>query len=97
MFLIFIYFGNFDVFSYIFIFAIREFWLTLDVLTFTKFVESLERSAVGGGMYFLIFQPKDMLNQCLNSNESQPIYAYERCGYKNNVPALLANTNHFGS
>ena len=52
---------------------------------------------VGGGMYFLIFHPKDMLNQCLNSNESQPIYAYERCGYKNNVPALLANTNHFGS
>ena len=30
-----------------------------------------------GGSYFLIFKPKDMLNLCLNLNESQPIYAYK--------------------
>ena len=39
-----------------------------------------------GGIYFLIFKPKDMLNQCLNLNETQPIYAYKHYGYKNNVP-----------
>ena len=33
-------------------------------------------------MYFLIFHPKDMLNLCLNFNESRPIYAYKRCAYK---------------
>ena len=32
---------------------------------------------IKGGMYFLIFQPKDMLNLCLNLNESQPICAYK--------------------
>ena len=41
---------------------------------------------VMGGIYFLIFKPKDMLNQCLNLNETQPIYAYKHYGYKNNVP-----------
>ena len=92
----FIYFGNFDVFLHILIFAIRAFWLISDVLNFTKFVEFLKRSAVRGGRYFLIFQPKDML-KCLNLNESQPIYAYKCYSYKNNVPAFLANTNHFGS
>ena len=29
-------------------------------------------------MYFLIFQPEDMLKLCLNFNESQPVYAYKR-------------------
>ena len=33
-------------------------------------------------MYFLIFQPEDILNLCLNSNESQRIYAYRRVAYK---------------
>ena len=35
-----------------------------------------------GGSYFLIFKPKDMLNLCLNLNESQPIYAYKCYAYK---------------
>ena len=36
------------------------------------------------GRYFRIFQPKYMLNLCLNLNESQLIYvyAYERYAYK---------------
>ena len=29
-------------------------------------------------MYFPIFQPEDRFNLCLNFNESQHIYAYER-------------------
>ena len=33
-------------------------------------------------MYFLIFEPGYMLKLCLNSNESQPIYAYKRYAYK---------------
>ena len=36
-------------------------------------------------MYFLIFQPDDMLNLCLNFNESQPICAYKRYPYKKSV------------
>ena len=36
-------------------------------------------------MYFLIFQPENMLNLGLNSNESQRIYAYKRDAYKNSV------------
>ena len=59
-----IYFGNFDVFSPEFIYAVRAFWLISGVLTFVKFVEILKRSTVGGGRYFLIFQSKDMLNLC---------------------------------
>ena len=47
------------------------------------------------GRYFLIFLPKDILNG-LNLNESQPIYAYKHYGYENDVPAFLANRNHFG-
>ena len=31
---------------------------------------------VRAGRYFLIFQPKNMLNLCFSLNESQPIYAY---------------------
>ena len=77
------------------IFAIREFWLILDVSTFEKFVELLKRCTVRGGRYFLIFQPKDMLNQCLNLSKSQPIYAYNRYVYENDVLAFLANANHF--
>ena len=38
-----------------------------------------------------------MVNQCLNLNESQPMYAYKRYGYENNVPVFLTNANHFGS
>ena len=38
-----------------------------------------------------------MLNQCLNLNETQPIYAYKHYGYLKNVPAFLANINQFGS
>ena len=52
----------FDVFLCMHIFAIWAFWLILDVLTFAKFVEFVKRSTVRGGRYFLIFQPKDMLN-----------------------------------
>ena len=35
-------------------------------------------------MNFLIFQPEDMLNSCLNFNDSQPqpVYAYKRYAYK---------------
>ena len=34
-------------------------------------------------MYFLIFQPKDVLIKlCLNFNKSQPIYAYKHYAYK---------------
>ena len=28
--------------------------------------------------YFLIFQPEDVLNLCLNFTESQPTYVYKR-------------------
>ena len=73
LFLLFIYFGNLDVFLDTLILAIKAFWLISDLLTFAKFVESLKRSMVSRGRYFLIFQPKDMLNYCLNLNESQPI------------------------
>ena len=47
---------------YMHIFAIRIFGLISDVSFFAKFAEFLKRSAVRGGRYFLIFQPKDMLN-----------------------------------
>ena len=67
------------------IFAIRAFSLILDVLTFTQFVEFLKRSTVRGGRYFLIFQHKDMLNLCLNLNNSQPIYAYKHYHYDKRV------------
>ena len=53
-------------------------------LTFAKFVEFLKRSTVRGDMHF-IFQPKDMVNLCLNLNESQPIYAYKCYAYKKRV------------
>ena len=49
------------------------------------------------GRYNLIFQPKGMFNQCLNLNESQPIYAYKLNVYENCAPAFLAYANHFGS
>ena len=60
--LLFIYFGNFGVFSNVLIFSIKTFRLFSGGLTFTKFVEFLKRSAVWGGRCFLIFQPKDMLD-----------------------------------
>ena len=78
------------------IFAIRAFWLFSGVLTFVKFVEFL-KSTVMGGRDFLIFQPKCMLNLCLNFSESQPIYAYKSYAYKKRLLAFLANANHFGS
>lgn len=31
--------------------------------------------------YFLIFQPEDMLNLCLDFHESQPTYAHKRYAY----------------
>ena len=74
----FIYFGNFDVFSHMLNFAIWAFWLILGVLTLTKFVEFVKWSTVRGGGYFLIFQPKDMLNLFLDLDESQPMYANKR-------------------
>ena len=40
-------------------------------------------------MYFLIFQPEDMLKLCLNFNESQTICAYA-CGYKKRVHVNVA-------
>ena len=49
--LFFIYIGNFDVFSHVLIFSIKTFISFSDGLTFAKFVE-----------FFLIFQPKDMLD-----------------------------------
>ena len=33
-------------------------------------------------VYFLIFQSEDMLNSCLNFNESRPVYAGKRHIYK---------------
>ena len=33
-------------------------------------------------MYFLIFQPEDMLKLALHFNKSQTIYAYRRYAYK---------------
>ena len=64
------------------ILAIRAFWLISGVVTLAKFAKFLKRSMVMGGRYFLNFQPKYMLNLCLNLylnwNESQPIHAYER-------------------
>ena len=36
-------------------------------------------------MYFLIFEPENMLNLGLNSNESQCIYAYKCDAYKNSA------------
>ena len=35
-------------------------------------------------MYFLIFQPEDMIKLCLNFNETQRIYAFE-CYKKESV------------
>ena len=32
-------------------------------------------------MYFLTSQSEDMLNLCLNFNESQPVYAFKRYAY----------------
>ena len=65
-------------------------------LTFAKFVEFLKRSTVRRDMHF-IFQPKDMVNLCLNLNESQPIYAYKCYAYKKSVLTFLAKANQFGS
>ena len=64
-------------FSFMCLFAVRAFWLILH-LTFAKFVEFLKRHTVMGGRYFLIFQPKYMLNLCLNLNKYLPIYTYNR-------------------
>ena len=36
-------------------------------------------------MYFLIFQPKDVLKLCLSFNETQPIYAYKHYTYEKKV------------
>ena len=47
-----------------------------------NFVEIWKRSMVMGGRTFLFFQPKCILNSCLNLNEPQPIYAYKRYAYK---------------
>ena len=43
-------------------------------------------------MYFIIFQPKDMLKICLNFNEFQPIYVYKRYAYKKECMAAFQNT-----
>ena len=53
---------------------------------------------IKGGRYFLIFQHNDMLNLCLNMNESKPVYAYKYniCVTKA-VIAFLTNTNNFAS
>ena len=77
-----IYIANFDVFLYVIVFAVKAFWLILDVLTLAKFVKFLKRSTVMGGNYFLIFQPKYILSLCLNLNESQSTYAYKCYSYK---------------
>ena len=36
-------------------------------------------------MYFLIFQPEDMLELCLSFNDSQPICTYKRYAYKKRI------------
>ena len=81
----FVYFGDFDVFWHVLTFAVTKIWLVSGVLTFAKFVEFLKRSTVREGRYFLIFQPKDMLNLYSNLNVSQPIYAYKCYAYKKRV------------
>lgn len=43
-------------------------------------------------MCFLIFRPEGMLNLCLNSNESQPIYVYKYYAYKKVYAKLLDRT-----
>ena len=68
------FFLIFDIFLHMLIFAIRAFWLISDVLTFLKICGIWEKK---WGRYFLISQLKDMLNWCLNLNESQPVYAYK--------------------
>ena len=83
---------------YVLIFAVSAFLVISGVLTFAKFMEFLKQSTVTGGRYFLIFQPKDMFNLCLNLNVSQPIYAYKRYAYKNkSAVAFLANSKQFGT
>ena len=79
------------------IFAIRAFWLILGLLTFPQFVKLLNRITFRGGRYFLIFQPKDMLNLCLNLHESPLIYAYKRYAYKKDILVFFAISKHFGS
>lgn len=54
------------------------------VLTFAKFVKfrkSRSRTTARGGTQFLVFQPENMLNLCLNVNEPQPTYDYKRYAY----------------
>ena len=51
----FMYFGNFNVFLHMLIFAIMAFWLISDVLTFAKFVEFMKRSTIRGDRYFFYF------------------------------------------
>ena len=49
-------------------------------------MEFQESSMVKAGLkVFFIFQPEDILKLCLNFDESQPIYAYQRYAYKKRV------------
>ena len=66
-------------FSHAYIFASWAFWLILGVLTSVKCLEFLKRKMVREGRYFVIFQPKAVLNLCLNLSESWSMHAYKRC------------------
>ena len=55
----------------------------------------MKRKTVRGGRYFAIFQPKDMLNLCLNLNESLPKYAYKCYAYKEEILGFSANANYW--
>ena len=85
--------GNFDIFSHALIFTNTAFWLIPSVLTFAKFVKFLKRSTDRGDRYFLTFQSNDMLNLCLNTNESKPIYAFKR--FVQQKKQTCQNTNLF--
>ena len=81
--------GNFDIFSHALIFTNTAFWLIPSVLTFAKFVKFLKRSTDRGDRYFPTFQSNDMLNLCLNTNESKPIYAFKRFVQQKSKPVKI--------
>ena len=54
-------------------FEIRVFWLILGVLTYAKFVEFIKSITFKADLsVFLIFQPDEMLNLCLDFNPFVP-------------------------
>ena len=60
----------------------------IGLLTFAKFVEFLKSGTVNAwllNVFSFFYQRENMLKLCLNFNESQPIHAYKRNGYKKKV------------